>query len=215
MRGNSIETKSSLKWFLIKRFLVVMLFILISEEAIGILYDNCVIPWISVFLETQQITITSNGSPIVLLAYVLLYLIASFLPTGVRSYVQYALNEHADASFQIAVDSPMFTGHWGTVLRIVVIVLFLILIVISVLPYLAGAFYYCRLVTKKVNELIEEEKEQQLAYDRQRNLLLSDIAHDIKTPLTTLCSYSKALSDEAVQGKKRQEYLDAILMKCI
>ena len=182
-----------------------MLFILISEEAIGILYDNCVIPWIFVFLETQQITITSNGSPIVLLAYVLLYLIASFLPTGVRSYVQYALNEHADASFQIAVDSPMFTGHWGTVLRIVVIVLFLILIVISVLPYLAGAFYYCRLVTKKVNELIEEEKEQQLAYDRQRNLLLSDIAHDIKTPLTTLCSYSKALSDEAVQGKKRQE----------
>ncbi len=213
MQGNSIETKSSLKWFLIKRFLVVMLFILISEEAIGILYDNCVIPWIFVFLETQQITITSNGSPIVLLAYVLLYLIASFLPTGVRSYVQYALNEHADASFQIAVDSPMFTGHWGTVLRIVVIVLFLILIVISVLPYLAGAFYYCRLVTKKVNELIEEEKEQQLAYDRQRNLLLSDIAHDIKTPLTTLCSYSKALSDEAVQGKKRQEYLDAIYHK--
>lgn len=93
MRGNSIETKSSLKWFLIKRFLVVMLFILISEEAIGILYDNCVIPWISVFLETQQITITSNGSPIVLLAYVLLYLIASFLPTGVRSYVQYALRQ--------------------------------------------------------------------------------------------------------------------------
>ena len=58
-----------------------------------------------------------------------------------------------------------------------------------------------------------EEKEQQLAYDRQRNLLLSDIAHDIKTPLTTLCSYSKALSDEAVQGKKRQEYLDAIYHK--
>lgn len=37
---------------------------------------------------------------------------------------------------------------------------------------------------------------------RQRNLLLSDIAHDIKTPLTTLCSYSKALSDEAVQERK-------------
>ena len=68
-------------------------------------------------------------------------------------------------------------------------------------------------MTKKVNELIEAEKEQQLAYDRQRNLLLSDIAHDIKTPITTLCSYSKALSDGVVQGEKRQEYLDAIYAK--
>lgn len=210
---SSIGTKQSLKWFLIKRFLVVMLFILISEEVIGMLYDNCIIPWISSFWENQQITITSNGSPIALLLYGFLYLIASFLPSGVKNYVQYVLNKHVDESFMIAVGSPMFTGRWGTVFRIVVVVLFFILIVISVLPYLAGALYYCRLVTKKVNELIEEEKEQQLAYDRQRNLLLSDIAHDIKTPLTTLCSYSKALSDEAVQGKKRQEYLDAIYHK--
>ncbi len=211
--GNGIETKQTLKWFLIKRFLMIMLLILVSEEIIGMLYDNFVIPWISLFLENQQITITSNGSPVALLLYMLFYLLASFLPAGIGNYVQYSLNKHVDESFQIAVDSPMFTGQWGIVLRIVVIVLFFALLIISVLPYLAGAFYYCRLVTKKVNELIEEEKEQQRAYDRQRNLLLSDIAHDIKTPITTLCSYSKALSDNVVQGKKRQEYLDAIYHK--
>ena len=211
--GNNIEAKRSLKWFLIKRFLVVMLFILVSEEVIGILYDNFIIPWVSLFLKGQQISITSNGSPVVLLLYVLFYLITSFLPTGIKNYAQYVLNEHVDESFQIAVGSPMFTGQWGTVLKIVVIVLFFILIFISVLPYLAGAFYYYRVVTEKVNDLIEEEKEQQLAYDRQRNLLLSDIAHDIKTPITTLCSYSKALSDNVVHGKKKQEYLDAIYSK--
>lgn len=211
--GNNIGTKRFLKWFLIKRFLVVMLFILVSEEVIGILYDNIIIPWISGFLSSQQITITSNGSPVVLLLYVLFYLLASFLPSGIKNYAQYILNEHVDESFQIAVGSPMFTGQWGTLLKIVVIVLFFILIFISVLPYLAGAFYYCRIVTQKVNELIEEEKEQQVAYDKQRNLLLSDIAHDIKTPITTLCSYSKALSDDVVQGEKRQEYLDAIYSK--
>lgn len=211
--GGSIEAKRTLKWFLIKRFLGVMLFILVSEEIIGMLYDNCIIPWISQFLENQQITITSNGSPVVLLFYLLCYLLASFLPSGVRNYVQYMLNEHAGESFQIAVGSPIFKGQWGIVLRIMVIVLFFALILISVLPYLVGAFYYCRLVTKKVNEMIEEEKKQQIAYEKQRNLLLSDIAHDIKTPITTLCSYSKALSDNVVQGKKRQEYLDAIYHK--
>lgn len=62
---------------------------------------------------------------------------------------------------------------------------------------------------------MNEEKEQQLAYDREKNLLLSDIAHDIKTPITTLCSYSKALSDDLVKGEKRQEYLDAIYHKAM
>ena len=127
--------------------------------------------------------------------------------------MQHSIGGRMGNSLQIAVDSPLFTGRWGIVLRLLIITLFLVLLFVSILPYLAGAFYYCRIVTNKVNELMEEEKEQQLAYDRRRNLLLSDIAHDIKTPITTLCSYSKALSDDVVQGKKKQEYLDAIYSK--
>lgn len=207
------EDKKSLKWFLIKRFLVVMLFILISEELIGILYDNVVIPWVSLMLKSQHISVTSSGSPFVLIIQLLLYILASFLPSGISAYVQLVISSHAGDSLQLAVDVPAAGERLGVLLRLVVIMLFLILIFVSLLPYLIGAFYYYRVVTKKVNELIAAEKEQQLAYDRQRNLLLSDIAHDIKTPITTLCSYSKALSDEVVQGEKRREYLDAIYNK--
>ncbi len=211
--GSRTEDKKSLKWFLIKRFLIVMLLILISEELIGLLYDKLVIPWVSLLLRSQHISVTSSGSPVVSILQLLLYILASFLPDGISAYVQLMISRHAEGSLQLAVDVPAAGERWGVLIRLVVVVMFLLLIFMSVLPYLIGAFYYYRIVTKKVNELMEAEKEQQLAYDRQRNLLLSDIAHDIKTPITTLCSYSKALSDDVVQGEKRQEYLDAIYNK--
>ena len=211
--GNMAGEKRNLKWFLINRFLVTMLFIFVSEQLLGVFYNSVILPGMSLMLESQQISITASGKPILLLVQMLLYFLASFLPGGFGIYVQHSIGGRMGNSLQIAVDSPLFTGRWGIVLRLLIITLFLVLLFVSILPYLAGAFYYCRIVTNKVNELMEEEKEQQLAYDRRRNLLLSDIAHDIKTPITTLCSYSKALSDDVVQGKKKQEYLDAIYSK--
>lgn len=205
--------KKSLKWFLIGRFLMTMLFIYISVQLLGILYTGLILPTMSAFLAEQQVAVTAKGNPVLLMLQMLLYVMTSFLPDGLGSYAQRAIGQHMGGSFQIAVDSPLFSGLRGVVLRLLIIVMFLALIFISILPYLVGAFYYYRTVTRKVNELMEEEKAQQIAYERERNLLLSNIAHDIKTPITTLCSYSKALSDGLVQGDKRQKYLDTIYHK--
>ena len=99
------------------------------------------------------------------------------------------------------------------VLQIAFLLVVFVLLFVSILPYLVGAFVYYRMVTRKLNELMEQEKEQQRAFDRKRNLLLSDIAHDIKTPITTICGYSRALSDGVVDREREQEYLDAIYAK--
>ena len=211
--SNKAGIKKSLQWFLISRFLITMLCVYISGQLIGILYNNIILPGISLILTDQQITVTTEGNPVVLILQMLLYVVLSFLPYGLDRYVQSVIAQRMENSLRIVVDSPLLAGTWGVVMRLFIIAVFLALIFVSVLPYLLGAFYYCRAVTKKVNELIKEEKEQQLAYDKERNLLLSDIAHDIKTPITTLCSYSKALTDDLVQGEKRREYLDAIYNK--
>ena len=211
--GKGAGVKKSLRGFLISRFLITMLCIFVSGQLIGILYNNIILPGMSLILTKQQITIGTEGNPIVLVLQMLLYVVTSFLPSGLDSYVQRVIGQRTGESLRIVVDSPLFTGRWGVVLRLMIIMVYLALIFVGILPYLAGALYYCWTVIRKVNELMEEEKEQRLAYDRERNLLLSDIAHDIKTPITTLCSYSKALSDDLVQGEKRQEYLDAIYNK--
>lgn len=210
-----MEEKNSLKWFLIQKFMIVMLCIFISEQMLGYLYNNMLIPGISLLLVRQQISVTADGNPILFLLQVLLYILASFLPGGMDDYVQGLIGEEMAGSLQIAVDSPWFVGKWGILFRLMMIMMFLLLIFVSMLPYLVGAFYYYRMVTKRVNRMIEAEKQQRLAYDRKRNLLLSDIAHDVKTPITTLCSYSKALLDDMVQGAKKREYLEAIYNKSL
>ena len=211
--GRKTEVKKSLQWFLVSRFLITMLCIFICGQLIGMLYKIIILPVITLVLTKQYITIATEGSPIVFILHVLLYTIISFGPGGPDGYEQRVVGQRMGDSLRIVVDSPLFVGTGGTLLRLLIILVFLALIFVRALPYLAGAFYYYSVVTKKVNELMEEEKEQRIAYDKERNLLLSDIAHDIKTPITTLCSYSKALSDDMVQGEKRREYLQAIYSK--
>lgn len=212
--GNSSKTgtRKSLRWFLINRFLIIMTFIYVSEEVIGIFY-NWLLAGITTILENLEISVSGGEDPILFALQALLYFLTTLLPGGVSGYVQGIIGKWMGNSLRIEVTSPLFVGRWGILMRIVVIAVILFLLIVSLLPWLVGAVYYYYIVTQKVNELIEEEKEQQLAYDRQRNLLLSDIAHDIKTPITTLCGYSKALSEGVAEGEKRQEYLDAIYAK--
>lgn len=210
--GSKTGVKKSLKWFLIKRFLFIVFFIFISEELIGIIYGKLT-PGISELLSSWQISVNEGGNPIFFALQMLLYSLATLLPGTVAGYVQGIISKWMGNSLRITVTSPLFTGRWGVFLRIVVIVIFLIMLFVSLMPWMLGAFYYYWIVTKKVNELIEEEKAQQRTNERQRNLLLSDIAHDIKTPITTLCGYSKALADGMVEGEKKQEYLDTIYVK--
>lgn len=207
------DAKRSLRWFLIKKFFLIMLFIYISEEMIGFLYEKLTVGT-SDILSDLQISISGGSNPISFALQTLLYSLATLLPGTISGYVQGSISKLMGDSLRIAVTSPLFTGRWGVALRIIVIVIVLVMLLISLMPWMIGAFYYYFVVTRKVNELMEEEKAQQLANDRQRNLLLSDIAHDIKTPLTTVCGYSLALADGVVkEEEKRQEYLEAIYHK--
>lgn len=100
-----------------------------------------------------------------------------------------------------------------TVSAFAVVILFIALIVIWVMPYIVGALVYSKKVSKRVRELERERIERDKEYERQRNLMLSDITHDIKTPITTVAGFSKALTDGAVPEEQRGEYLESIYNK--
>ena len=60
-------------------------------------------------------------------------------------------------------------------------------------------------------ERVEEEK-RRLEESRQR--MFMDISHDLKTPITTICGYAKALSEGIVtEEEKKQRYLTTIYDK--
>ena len=63
-------------------------------------------------------------------------------------------------------------------------------------------------------ELEQVEKEKREEYEKRRNLLLSDVAHDLKTPMTTVTGYASALVDGKVEEEnQQQEYLQVIYNK--
>lgn len=207
--------KKSVKWFLVQRFLVILFCIYWSVEALNFLYKVVVGPAVLTFLESQQINITGTGSMAAWLLQVLFYFLAGFLPSGVREWVQRQIDGAMDGSMSIQVTSPLYSGAWGVMLRIMIIGGIIGLLLLRILPYLVGAFCYSRVVVRQFNELLAQEEAQKRARDEKRNLMLSDIAHDIKTPVTTICGYSKALSEGVVEEKDRQPYLDAIYAKAM
>lgn len=88
---------------------------------------------------------------------------------------------------------------------------FIITLVLFVIPIVMTAVWFSRIVAEEVEKNERQEEELRAQYERARNLMLSDIAHDLRTPITTIAGYAKALNDGLVTSdEKRTEYLDAI-----
>ena len=63
-------------------------------------------------------------------------------------------------------------------------------------------------IRKEINKAMEQE----LKSEKLRNELITNVSHDIKTPLTSIKSYVDFLQDESLSEDKRREYL-AIVAK--
>lgn len=91
------------------------------------------------------------------------------------------------------------------------LILLLITVVLFVAPILVTINMFTKVIVEEVQRLEEEKSAYQREYEKKRNLMLSDIAHDLRTPITTIAGYSKALNDGMVtDDEKRREYLEAI-----
>ena len=195
--------KQNLRWFLIKWFLILMAGMYLCGELLTLFFGFVGFPFLYMLLSLLDIRFVSEGSVITDLLHVLFYFVADLLPGGVSDWVSRKMGSGA-WGIQVSVNAPYYGGMTESLLRFGVFSVVLFFLLLRMSPYLVGAFFYCRMVAGKIKELMEEEKEQQLAFDRRRNLLLSDIAHDIKTPITTICGYSRALAEGVAAEEKRR-----------
>lgn len=73
--------------------------------------------------------------------------------------------------------------------------------------YVIGVCLFTRFVSKRI-------KEENARYYQEKSMLFANIAHDLKTPLTTITGFSKALFDGTVSDAQEQrELLDSIYSK--
>ena len=108
-------------------------------------------------------------------------------------------------------DSPQATGGTRNTLTVLLLLLMLVLLLV---PPLLGAFAFSRLVVRKVRGL-QERRELELAQaDSRRSQFLTDVAHDLRSPLMAISGMAHAISDGVVRdGATREEYLRSICDK--
>ena len=91
---------------------------------------------------------------------------------------------------------------------------FIVTLLMFAVPIVLTAVWFSRIVAEEVEKNEKQEEELRRKYEKARNLMLSDIAHDLRTPITTIGGYAKALNDGLVTSdEKRIEYLEAIQNK--
>lgn len=91
---------------------------------------------------------------------------------------------------------------------------FFITLLLFVLPIIGAAIWFSKIISEEVARMNAQEEVLNQKYEKARNLMLSDIAHDLRTPITTIGGYAKALNDGMVTSEeKRREYLEAICSK--
>jgi signal transduction histidine kinase len=67
-------------------------------------------------------------------------------------------------------------------------------------------------MTLKLNSLLEEERE----WERSKNELITNVSHDLRTPLTSILGYVELISRQKyIEDEKFQQYVNTIREKCI
>ena len=102
----------------------------------------------------------------------------------------------------------------GILARSQTLLLLMLSAVLLLLPFVGAALLYAHLAAQKLDAIDRERAAEREAFEAQRNLMLSDFAHDLRTPMTTIGGYAEALSEGMVKDPETQkEYLEAIHRK--
>ncbi len=64
-----------------------------------------------------------------------------------------------------------------------------------------------------MTEKLHKSEEERIQLEEERQKMLADISHDLKTPITVIQGYSRAVSDGVVPKEEQKKYLDTITAK--
>lgn len=213
-----MNEKNNLRFFLMKWFLLLLLLVGVTEAILNFLFHGVIFPWMdSMFGLSQYFGDVELPELVVVVLQSLFFLLlgkaAEMLPGGVDAYIETQFTNRMEQNLFQWLETyteDLSAGEVKLYLTVFVILLFLLLI-LWLLPYVLAAVAFGTVVSRRVAELEAEEQKRQETYERQRNLLLSDVAHDLKTPMTAVAGYAHALAaGDVTEEAKRQEYLEVI-----
>ena len=208
--------ETRLRKFVTKRFITTLVIVGIAEFFISSLLNHAILPVVipTIFPQINDPSDISSGNVMFIAFMVFLYIFAVIMNNLIPSAGQFLtnyINRHMyDLGFA-RTDDPMASLDLGD--KIFLLIVIAGIIILMLLPIVIGAAVFSRSVSAEFTKLDKMRAEEQKAQDRKRYLMISDIAHDLKTPMTTVSGYARALSEGMIKPEKQQEYLDTITAK--
>lgn len=216
-----MEEKKNMTVFLVKKFLLVIFCIAVCQLGLSILYSYLVFPYLQKwvggpFFDNFTLSYWNVGTLYAMFFWLFVEGVLSLLPRVASQSVHQFLDRYFDGKIPQEIGSILH-GNSREVLNLYYVgcfIILLLLILVALLPYIIGALRFSQIIRREMDNLMGKEKQQHLEYEKRRSLMLSDIAHDLKTPITTVNGYAQALRDGVVTDeKKKQQYLNAICNK--
>ena len=213
-----MKEEKKLRDSLIRRFIGVLMIVGIVEYLLITMSDKFVMPFMAdVFFPDYEIT--GSFSSLAIGTYFFSALIngivgfiGSYIPIVARMPFTAALS-----SFLMNKENSFFAAQEAGIIagmplrdKLFITLFIIIVLVILALPYVAGAVYFSLMTVREFNKIAEVRKNHAIEAEKKRNLMISDIAHDLRTPITTISGYAQALTDGLVKEEDKQSYLEAI-----
>lgn len=215
-------SEKELRSFILSRFFLVLAVVTVVELIVVYLTNSYMIPAIIKHLEYDVLFNIGSVERFVIL---ILVIIAAFLvnkilplfkasPAGIIMFLSKFLAEHGYSNSDVTAVSNTINDIKENPTSVIILLLWLLLAaVILVMPYITGGVIYSISVARRIRRLEREKEQERIKEERRRYLMISNIVHDLKTPMTTVYGYAKALNDGVVPEDKNAEYHEAIMAK--
>ena len=214
-----MSSERQLRGFILSRFFLVLIVTSMVEFAIVLVTNKCFMPFIIQAFNLEEIVSPESSEKL----FVILFVVAAtaivnkvwpFFHVSPESAYNALIgllsgpNGDNQVAVQTVVDLHENPGAaWLLALSLLVIA------IILVTPYVVAGIVFALSAAKEIRKLEHEKDEERHAEEKRRYLMISNIVHDLKTPMTTVYGYAKALNDGMVPPEKNNEYHEAIMAK--
>ena len=222
MAKKSISSTKELKGFLLSRFFFVLAIVSVVELLVVGLTNKYLIPALVVFTRYNKIIMVDGAEGLFMLVFVLvatwlvnrIFPMLNASPVAVNEYLEKILRSRGfvGASDQEVTETLRALSERPTAILSLLGSFFLVAIILLT-PYIIGGIVFSISVAREIRRVEREKEIEHKTEEERRYLMISNIVHDLKTPMTTVYGYAKALNDGIVPEDRKQEYLEAIMAK--
>ena len=214
-----MNTEKQLRGFILTRFFIILIITSIFEFVVVILTNSFVVPALIKAFGLDVLLNIGSAENLFLIAFVLIVssLINSVLPffkispDAINAFLNSLLAERG-SDVVTATDTIREVTHDPKSVGLLILAIVVTAIVL-ITPYIVGGVLFSVSIAREIRLIEREKEEARRKEEKRRYLMISNIVHDLKTPMTTVYGYAKALNDGIVPAEKQTEYHEAIMAK--